>query len=106
MKMRTNNQFNGNSVGEGVVQERVLKLRWFDAPGSSSAVPWSSLAMILATLFLNFWFWLAIGWDFPFAGPPLLYFSLLVGVAVLLVALFYIGPAFSVPSGRSLFDAA
>jgi hypothetical protein len=59
---------------------------------------------VLATLFLSL-LWYIEAHEFWFPGPPVVRFALLGGSALLLVALFYLGPAFAAQlTKRSLFD--
>ena len=70
-------------------------------------VGWRLHSIILATLFLNFQFWFAFDWEIPLSGPPWAYFGTLVGIALLFVFLFYLGPVLAVQSTkRSLYGLA
>jgi hypothetical protein len=73
----------------------------------AAIVPWGYPALLLATLFLNFAFWYGVGRDFPFHGPGVWYLVQVLGGAVLLGALFFLGPALAGQSAkRSLFELA
>jgi len=85
----------------------LIQLRWTDPRPDDPASPgdWRAPALILATLFFNFFFWFELVHDFPFSGPPALYLGTLIGAAFLTIALFYLGPAFAGRAAdRSLFD--
>ena len=56
-------------------------------------VPWRLAALPLATLFLNFPFWYIHGFDLPLLWPLPAGAALLAAVALLMTALFFIGPA-------------
>jgi hypothetical protein len=59
---------------------------------------------VLATLFWNFLFWFDFAARLPFSGPPLVYFGFLGGGTLLLIALFYLGPALAAQRlNQSLF---
>ena len=60
---------------------------------------------MLATLFFNFVFWYEEARDFDLFGSPGLYVASLIGSAVLIAGLFYLGPAAAAQTGkRSLMD--
>ena len=89
--------------------KRVIHIRWSDAtpedPDSSAG--WWLPSIIVATLFLNFPFWLSFDRSVPLLSPPVAYFGLLGGIALLLVSLFYLGPALAAQSSqRSMFHIA
>jgi len=86
----------------------VVRLQWFDAANDSAgSVSWRLPAIILATLFLNFFFWFEPAHQFSFSGSPASYFVSLVGLCALVPALFFLGPALSAyGSQRSLFEVA
>jgi hypothetical protein len=83
----------------------LIRLSWTDSRGDDSPVDWRAPALILATLFFNFFFWFEPAHDFPSSGPPRLYFGTLIGSALLTVGLFYLGPAHAAQASKmSLFD--
>jgi hypothetical protein len=88
------NWFRNSGVSPGV-QRRVLSFRWSDPEPDDQSTPvdWRFVALIVATLFLNFPFWYVHGLDFPmFYSLPV--YAFLVGVVALLItALFFLGPA-------------
>lgn len=87
----------------------MIRIRWSEATPEdpTSPVGWWRPSIILATLFLNFQFWFVFEREIPFSGPPLAYFAVLGGIAVLFVSLFYLGPALAAQSSkRSLFRIA
>jgi hypothetical protein len=73
----------------------VLRLRWFDAEPDDLSTPidWRLSALTLATLFLNFSFWMHHGADLWMSCPLPLYAVCVGAVALLLTALFFVGPA-------------
>ncbi len=87
----------------------MTRLRWSDrSPEDSSSSPgWWLPSIVLATLFLNFPFWYVFERSLPLSGPPLMYFGVLGGIALLFVTLFYLGPALAMQSSkRSLYGLA
>jgi hypothetical protein len=83
----------------------VIRLRLADPQPDDPTAPvdWRMPSLITATLFLNFAFWYVPDWRLPGHSP--VWFS--SAAAVLLVALFYAGPAFSAQRSRqSLFEVA
>jgi len=87
----------------------VIRIRWSDRSpeDSSSSTGWWLPSIILATLFLNFQFWFVFERLIPFSGPSSAYFGVLGGIALLFVALFYIGPALAMQSSKlSLYGLA
>jgi len=87
----------------------VIRIRWSEPTREDPASPvgWWLPSIILATIFLNFPFWFAFEREIPFSGPPSAYFGLLSGIALLFVALFYLGPALAAQSSkRSLYGMA
>ena len=90
-------------------QRKVIRIRWSERSpeDSTSASGWWFPSIVLATLFLNFPFWLNFEQDLPLSGPPVTYFGLLSGIVLLFVALFYLGPALGAQScKRSLYRLA
>ncbi len=87
---------------------RGLRLRWWDPQaGEGAIVPWFYSLLLLAPLFLNPAFWYGEGPEFQFHGPALQYFIQVLGGAILLAALFYLGPALAAQSSkRSVFELA
>ena len=82
----------------------VRRIRWYDpeSDGASTPVAWPTASLIVATLFLNFAFMNHVRlWLFC----PLPLFALLAGaVALLVTALFFMGPALAThAAGRPLF---
>jgi hypothetical protein len=73
----------------------VLRIRWFDpdTDDPSTPVDWRVASVILATIFLNFYFEDTQGsWLSPFWPLPL--YAVLVGaIALVLTTLFFVGPA-------------
>jgi len=71
-----------------------------------SALSWKGAAAILASLFLNFTFWLLHGGDL-WMTYPLPVYALILGLASLtLTAVFFAGPAFACQtSGAGLFES-
>jgi hypothetical protein len=86
----------------------VRRLRWFDTETeeASSPVDWSSAALILATLFLNFSFWFVHGIDLPMYWPLPVSAGLLAAGALVITCLFFLGPALATQTARRpLFGA-
>jgi hypothetical protein len=85
-----------------------LRLRWSDPREDDPAiVAWPYPALLLATLFFNAAFYYLLGPEFPFRGHAVWYFAQVFGDAILLGALFYLGPALAAQAARrSLFDLA
>jgi hypothetical protein len=80
----------------------VHRIRWFDPESDDPATPvdWPVPALILATLFLNILFWEAHGLSlWPFRPLPL-YLLLLGAVALLVTALFFMGPSLATQAAR------
>jgi len=80
----------------GVVSKnRVPRLRWFEFDTEDSATPldWRCGALTTATLFLNLFFWYAEGLDFRMSSRLPIYAVWLAAAALLIAALFFIGPA-------------
>ena len=78
------------------------RIRWFDPESDDPATPvdWPVPALILATLFLNILFWEAHGLSlWPFRPLPL-YLLLLGAVALLVTALFFMGPSLATQAAR------
>jgi hypothetical protein len=84
----------------------VRRIRWFDPDNEEPSTPveWPVASLLLATLFLNFAFMELEGGRFwPFSPLPL-YALLLGGMALLVTALLFMGPALATYSaGRPLF---
>ena len=85
-----------------------MRLRWSDPREDDPAiVAWPYPALLLATLFFNAAFYYLLGPEFPFRGHAVWYFAQVFGDAILLGALFYLGPALAAQAARrSLFDLA
>ena len=77
------------------VKDTVLRLRWFDPEPIDLLTPidWRFAALIIATLFLNFPFWMHDGADLWMSCSLPLYAVGVGAVALLLTALFFVGPA-------------
>ena len=85
-------------------KETVRRIRWYDPESDDPSTPvdWPVASLILATLFLNFYFMNGVGlWQFC----PLPLYALFVGaVALLVTTLFFMGPALAThAAGRPLF---
>jgi hypothetical protein len=80
----------------------VLRLRWFDPEpdGPSTPIDWRVAAMIIATLFLNFAFWMVDGGDLWMSRPLPLYVVQVGVVAFLVTALFFLGPALATQTAK------
>jgi hypothetical protein len=80
----------------------VLRIRWSDPEQDDLTSPgdWRQPSLLLATLFWNFLFWDDFAARLPFSGPPLVYFSFISGGTLLLIALFYLGPALAAQRGK------
>ncbi len=86
----------------------MLRLRWFDRePDDLSApVDWRFAVSIIATQFLNFSFWIATASDLWMSCSLPLYAVHVGVVALLIAALFFVGPALAAQaSARPLFSA-
>jgi len=84
-----------------------FRFRWRDPRADDATVPWVYPSVLLATLFLNAAFWFGAGPEFTLHGPAVWYFVQVIGGAVLLTVLFYLGPALaSQTAKRSLFELA
>ena len=83
-------------------KQRVRKLRWSDAEPDDPSTPidWRIAALILATLFLNFPFWMSYGLHLWVPGPIPGDTILLLTGALLLIALFFVGPALAAQATR------
>jgi hypothetical protein len=55
---------------------------------------------VIATLFWNLLFWDDFAARLAFSGPPLVYFVFLAGGTLLLIGLFYLGPALAAQRGK------
>ena len=89
--------------------KKVIRIRWSEPSPEDPAYPlgWWLPSIMLATLFLNFQFWFIFERDLPLSGPPFAYFGVLGGIALLLVSLFYLGPALAAQSSKaSLYGLA
>jgi hypothetical protein len=87
----------------------VLRIRWFDPEpeGQATTLPWSCIALITATLFLNFAFWFERALYLWIPGTIAACASVLCLGAVLIVGLFFAGPALaSHTARRPLFEVA
>lgn len=87
----------------------MIRIRWSDRSpeDDTTSIGWWLPSIILATLFLNFQFWFVFERLIPFSGPPSTYFGVLGGIAMLFVALFYLGPALAMHSSKlSLYGLA
>jgi len=78
------------------------RLRWSDPEPDdpSKPVDWHFPALILAALFLNMHFWLVHGFDLWGAGSPLRNACILGAGALLITALFFLGPALATQAAR------
>ncbi len=78
------------------------KLRCFDPEpeDQSTLIDWRYAAVVLSTLFLNFHFWVAHDLDFPMLHPVYLHASMLGAAALLIAALFFLGPALATYRAR------
>ena len=85
-----------------VSKERVRKLRWSDAVPDDPSTPidWRIAALILATLFLNFPFWMRCNLRLWGPGPIIRSAGLLLAGALLMTALFFVGPALATQTAR------
>jgi hypothetical protein len=73
----------------------VIRIRWTDPPDESGQ-NWSSLAIVLASLFVNFLFWIQLG-TLP------LWFA--CAAALVITAALYWGPALAIHSAGSVRNA-
>jgi hypothetical protein len=80
----------------------VLRLRLSDPEPDDGSTPvgWRFAALLTATLFLNFHFWFVHGLDLWRPGPPLRNAGLLGAGALLIAALFFVGPALATQAAR------
>ena len=83
-------------------KQRVRKLRWPDAVADDPTTPidWRVAALILATLFLNFPFWLRCGPALWVPGPMIRSAGLLLAEALLITVFFFLGPALATQATR------
>jgi FtsH-binding integral membrane protein len=85
----------------------VPKLGWFELDAQDPAIPidWRWAALTTATLFLNLFFWYAHSIDLWMSSRLPVYAALIAAAAVLVAALFFIGPALATHRARKpLFD--
>jgi hypothetical protein len=80
----------------------VLRLRWSDPEPEDPSTPidWRFATLTTATLFLNFPFWFVHGTDVWLFSPLPLYAALLGTSALLITALFFLGPALATQATR------
>jgi len=80
----------------------VLRLRWFDREPDDLSTPidWRFAALIVATLFLNFPFWIVNSADLWMTGSLPLYAVQVGVVALLIAALFFAGPALAAQAAK------
>jgi uncharacterized membrane protein YhhN len=71
----------------------VLRFLWFEPEDPKTPIGWRPAASILATLFLNFVFWLIPGGNLAMFVPVGLYAVALAVMALLVTGLFFLGPA-------------
>jgi hypothetical protein len=82
-----------------------MRIRWSDADDGSSPLDWRIPSAILATLFLNFFFWFAYGLDLQVFGSFAADAAAADGLALAIVVLFFLGPArASQAAGRPLLE--
>jgi hypothetical protein len=84
-----------------------LRITWRDSQPEDQSTPlaWTSVAMITATLFLNFSLWMEYADSLRMPGPFPLFGAVLIAASLLLTALFFLGPALaSHRARRPLFD--
>lgn len=87
----------------------MLRIRWFEPEpeGRATTLPWSYIALMTATLFLNFAFWFERAPYLWIPGTIAAYASILGLGALLVVGLFFAGPALaSHTARRPLFAVA
>lgn len=83
------------------------KIRWFevDAPDSATPIDWRWAALTTAVLFLNLFFWYAHSVDLWMSSSLPIYATLIATAAVLVAALFFVGPALAIHrAGKPLFE--
>jgi len=80
----------------------VLRLRWFDAEpyDLSAPIDWRFAALIIATLFLNYSFWIANSADLRMSGSLSLYAVQVGVVSLLITALFFVGRALAAQAAK------
>jgi hypothetical protein len=87
----------------------VPKLTWFELDAQdppATPIDWRWAALTTATLFLNLFFWYAHSIDLWMSSRLPVYAALIAAAAVLVAALFFIGPALATRRARRpLFDA-
>jgi len=74
----------------------VLRIRWFDRETESCPIEWPAAALIVATLFLNFVFWLGFADRFWLLWPLPLFALVLIAVVIPITAAFFLLPALAV----------
>jgi hypothetical protein len=84
------------------------RIRWTDPNDDSAKLfGWRLPSLVLATPFLNIYFWYEPGCRFPFTGSLAVFLGSLGTVTVLVPVLFFLGPAFAAHETRqSLFQVA
>jgi hypothetical protein len=80
----------------------VLRIRWFDPEpeGQTTTLPWPYIALITATLFLNFSFWCERALYLWMPGSIATHAAVLGLAALLIVGLFFAGPVFASHTAR------
>jgi hypothetical protein len=80
----------------------VRKLRWSDSEPDDPSTPidWRVAALILATLFLNFPFWMRCNLRLWGPGPIPLNAGFILAGTLLMTALFFVGPALATQAAR------
>jgi len=86
----------------------MVRIHWTDvADDAAMPVGWRLPSLILATLFLNIFFWYVPANHFSFTGSPAIYCFSLGIVTGLVLLLFFLGPALSAHAAQcSLFQVA
>ena len=84
------------------------RIRWSGPTDDPAALfGWQLPSLVLATLFLNFFFWFAPADHFWFSGSPTVFVASLGTLTALVLVLFFLGPAFAAhETRRSLFQLA
>ena len=85
-----------------VSKDLVSRIRWFDTDCVIPATPvdWRSVAVITGTLFINFYFCERYGLQLRGFGGIGVELSLLAAAALVIAALFFVGPAMAAQSAR------
>ena len=80
----------------------MLRFHLFDSEPDDQSLPidWRLPALIIATLFLNLPFWYVHGLDLPMFWAFPLYVGILASGALLITALFFIGPARAIQAAK------